>query len=86
VVHSIGYLKSPWRSTASFFIWSLSGPIDQPSPITSRVTPCLKSLWPMPSTSSDSVAQLSMLTKPGATARPFASTILAALAVRAGPA
>ena len=41
--------------------------------MTSRVTPCLMSLMLRPSSISDSVAQLSMLMKPGATARPSRS-------------
>ena len=70
VVQAMSNLMSPWRSIISFFIASLSGPIDQPSPNTSSVTPWRMSLCERPSASSDSVAQLSMLMKPGATARP----------------
>ncbi len=73
VVQSMSY----WMSPCSFFTWtfnaSLSGPIDHPSPKTSRVTPCLTSAIPRPSTRRDVVAQLSMLMKPGATALPRAS-------------
>ena len=64
---------SPCCSTISFFIASLSGPIDSPSPMTSSVTPWRMSLCERPSSISDSLAQLSMLMKPGATARPRAS-------------
>ncbi len=46
---------SPWRESASRFISGLSGPIDQPSPITSRVTPWRMSLWLRPSWISDLV-------------------------------
>ncbi len=44
-----------------------------PSPKTSSVTPWRSSLWERPSWMSDSSEWLSMLTKPGATARPVAS-------------
>jgi hypothetical protein len=56
------------------FIAGVSGPIDQPSPKISSVTPCLVSLTPRPSAISDSFDQLSMLMKPGATALPAASS------------
>ena len=85
VVQVIGYLMSPSRSRASRFISGVSGPIDQPSPITSSVTPCRMSLWPRGSSSSDSLAQLSMLMKPGATAKPLASIRRVAAAVVDGP-
>ncbi len=52
---------------------AFSGPIDTPSPKTSSVTPWRMSLCERPSASSESVAQLSMLMKPGATASPWAS-------------
>ena len=71
---------SPCWFTASCFIFGLSGPIDQPSPNTSSVTPCLVSLMPRPSAISDSFAQLSMLMKPGDTAWPWASSVCAATA------
>ncbi|MFN8005872.1 MAG: hypothetical protein U0V70_02345 [Terriglobia bacterium] len=44
--------------------------MNSPSPITSSVTPCLMSLCERPSTIRESLAQLSMLMKPGATASP----------------
>ncbi len=56
----------------------LSGPIELPSPMTSSVTPWRISLWERPSWISDSVDQLSMLMKPGATASPPASISSAA--------
>ena len=59
---------------------TFSGPMDSPSPITSSVTPCRMSLCDRPSWINDSVAQLNMLMKPGATARPRASISSAALA------
>jgi hypothetical protein len=81
VVQVTSNLMSPCCSTCSFFIASLSGPMDHPSPITSSVTPCRMSLWARPSAISVSVAQLSMLTNPGATAMPRASTSVFALAL-----
>jgi hypothetical protein len=60
-------------ASASAFWAGLNGPIDQPSPITSRVTPWRMSLCARPSRISGSAAQLSMLMKPGATASPRAS-------------
>ena len=69
-----GYLMSPCSATSSARRVSESGPIEVPSPITSRVTPWRIPLSERPSSMSDSVAQLSMLMKPGATARPVAST------------
>jgi hypothetical protein len=80
VVQLMGYLMSPCCSTASFFMASLSGPMEAPSPMTSRVTPWRMSLWPRPSWISESVAQLSMLMKPGETASPLASTSIFPLA------
>ena len=59
--------------------------MDSPSPNTSSVTPCLMSLCDRPSTSRDSVAQLSMLMKPGVTAMPVASTSLVAWAPLKSP-
>ena len=64
---------------------AFSGPIDVPSPNTSSVTPWRIPLWERPSTSSASFAQLSMLMKPGATARPAASTSSAARAPGRSP-
>ena len=69
----MSYRMSPWRSTISSFIASLSGPIDSPSPKTSSVTPWRMSLCDRPSSISDSLAQHIMLMKPGATARPVTS-------------
>ncbi len=57
-----------------FLMASLTGPHDQPSPMIWVVTPWRISLCPRPSASSESTDQLSMLMKPGATARPCAST------------
>jgi len=73
VVQVMEYLMSPCSSAISRFMASVSGPMDEPSPKTSRVTPCRTSLCARPSSMSDSVAQLSMLMKPGATASPRAS-------------
>ena len=55
------------------FILSFKGPIDDPSPKTSKVTPCLISLNERPSLIKDIVAQLSILINPGETANPVAS-------------
>ena len=52
---------------------SFTGPGEAPSPKISRVTPWRMSPWERPSCSSETLAQLSMLMKPGATARPRAS-------------
>ena len=60
-----GYRRSRGWYRGCCFISSLSGPIEVPSPMTSSVTPCLISLMERPSSISDSVAQLSMLMKPG---------------------
>ena len=59
--------------------------MELPSPMTSRVTPWRRSLWARPSTRSDSVAQLSMLTKPGETASPRASISVFPLALASEP-
>ena len=81
VVHSISYLKSPCWARARAFISGVSGPSDQPSPKISVVTPWRMSPCDRPSAISDSVAHESMFTKPGATARPRASTTVAAFAL-----
>ena len=73
VVQVTGYLMSPCASATFFFITAFSGPGDSPSPKISSVTPCRMSLCERPSAINDSVAQLSMLMNPGATARPVAS-------------
>ena len=73
VFHSILYLISPCASIACFFMAVFNGPILSPSPITSSVTPWRISLWERPSSIRLSLAQLSMLIKPGDTAIPFAS-------------
>lgn len=73
VVHRTSYRMSPCSASSSTFIESFSGPIDSPSPNTSSVTPCTMSDSERPSSMSDSVAQLSMLMKPGATAVPETS-------------
>ena len=52
---------------------SFKGPMEFPSPITSSVTPCFISLIALPSASKETVAQESILTKPGLIARPLAS-------------
>jgi hypothetical protein len=49
---------------------SLTGPIDQPSPRISSVTPWRMSDWERPSWMSEALAQHIMLMKPGATANP----------------
>ena len=59
--------------------------MDAPSPITSNVTPWRMSLMERGSTSSDSVAQLSMLMNPGATAMPVASISVGAAAADRSP-
>ena len=64
---------------------SLAGPIELPSPKTSSVTPWRMSPSERPSTMSDSVAQLSMLMKPGDTAMPEASSTCAACAPERSP-
>ncbi len=48
--------------------------MELPSPRTSRVTPCRMSLCERPSSINETLAQHIMLMKPGATARPAAST------------
>ena len=73
VVHSISYLMLPCLFKASAFIESFIGPIDDPSPMISSVTPCFISLMALPSSIKEVVAHESMLIKPGATARPLAS-------------
>ena len=67
------------------FMRAFRGPIDQPSPNTSRVTPWRISLCERPSCKSDTVAQESMLIKPGATARPRTSSFAQARAVPRSP-
>ena len=69
----------------SFFIDGLKGPIESPSPITSNVTPCRMSLCDRGSCIKDSVAQLNMLMKPGATARPLASMSISAVELLRSP-
>ena len=59
--------------------------MDQPSPMICVVTPWRISPCDWPSTSSDSVDQDSMLMKPGATARPRASTTVSAFSADASP-
>ena len=66
----MSYLMSPCSSTIRFFISSVSGPIELPSPKISSVTPWRMSPCERPSAISDSIAQDSMLMKPGTTARP----------------
>ena len=61
-----------------FFMASLSGPIELPSPKISSVTPCRISPCDRPSASSESVDHDSMLMKPGATASPAASIVVLA--------
>jgi hypothetical protein len=63
---------------------AVSGPIESPSPITSSVTPCRSPPCERPSSISESVDHDSMFTKPGATASPFASSVVVA-AGRASP-
>ena len=57
VVQVMSYLMSPCCSTRRFFIASLSGPIELPSPKISSVTPCRMSPCERPSAISDSVDQ-----------------------------
>jgi len=59
--------------------------MDQPSPMTSSVTPWRISLCDRPSSISDSFDQLIMLMKPGATAKPSASITLGAPAFPTSP-
>ncbi len=59
--------------------------MDEPSPYTSSVTPWRMSLSDRPSTRSDSVAHESMLMKPGDTAWPVASIVVAAMAPAKSP-
>ena len=51
------------------------GPEEVPSPNTSRVTPCLRSLSDLPSFINEPYPQLSMLINPGATDLPEASIV-----------
>ena len=76
---------SPISSTMRFFMASLSGPIELPSPKISSVTPWRMSPCDRPSASSDSVAHESMLMKPGATARPAASMVVLAVSAERSP-
>ena len=73
VVQFISYFMSPCCLMFSFFISSFKGPLEPPSPKTSRVTPWRISLWELPSSINEVVAQLSILIKPGETAIPSAS-------------
>ena len=68
-----GYLMSCSRCSSSLAIRGVSGPMEEPSPITSRVTPWRSSDWPRPSAMRLSSEWESMLMKPGATALPWAS-------------
>ncbi|OPZ52333.1 MAG: hypothetical protein BWY89_01933 [Bacteroidetes bacterium ADurb.BinA012] len=85
VVHSISYFMSPCDALNFLFMLSLQGPHESPSPSTSRVTPCTISLIDLPSSISDSTAQLSMLINPGATVIPLASISVLPLAFRRSP-
>ena len=85
VVQVMSYLMSSCSPVSRFFMASFRGPIDEPSPKTSVVTPCRISLWERPSAMRDSVDQDSMLMKPGATARPRASITVRARAFPSGP-
>jgi len=76
---------SPWRLSISSFIAWLRGPMELPSPRTSRVTPCRMSLCERPSSINDALAQHIMLMKPGATARPAASISVCPLALPSEP-
>ena len=64
---------APAAPAGSARIAALSGPREVPSPKTSRVTPWRTSLWPRPSANSPDSLPI-MLTKPGATAQPPASS------------
>ena len=70
VVHSISYLMSPCWLSAHSFNESAMGPMEFPSPMTSRVTPWRMSLMARPSSMMVSVAQLMRFTNPGETAIP----------------
>ena len=85
VVHLTSYLRSPCSSFMRRFISSVRGPIELPSPKISVVTPWRISPCERPSTISDSVDHESMLMKPGATASPFASTTMPAVAEDRSP-
>ena len=83
VVQGISNSMSPCCSSCSARMLSFTGPMEEPSPKTSSVTPCRMSPCERPSSMRDSVAQLSMLMKPGATASPDASiSILAEAALK----
>ena len=69
---SIASLKE-WRSPSFTY-----GPGEAPSPKTSRVTPCFKSLKDLPSSIKEEYAQLSIFIKPGETERAVASIIVSA--------
>ena len=70
----MSYLMSPWLALLYALSESDQGPMDSPSPMISRVTPWRISPCDFPSSISVSLAQLSMLMKPGATARPVTSS------------
>src|SRR6187549_780271 len=76
---------SPCCARMRAFISAVRGPIESPSPKISVVTPWRMSPWERPSAMSDSVAHESMLMKPGATARPRASTVARAFARARSP-
>ena len=85
VVQVMSYWMSPCWSFIRRFMSAVRGPIELPSPITSRVTPWRISLCERPSAMRESVDQESMFTKPGATARPAASSTVPARARRRSP-
>ena len=80
------YLMSSCLASRAAFMAGVHGPMLVPSPITSSVTPCFRSESARPSWISDSLAQLSMLMKPGATAWPVASMRLPAIPAGGTPA
>jgi hypothetical protein len=85
VVQVTSYRRSPWPSFILRFISGVSGPIEEPSPMIWVVTPCRTSPCDRPSTSRESVDHDNMLMKPGATARPLASTRRPAVAAARSP-
>ena len=73
VVQVTGNLMSCWRWVSSACIFGVSGPMDDPSPMTSSVTPWRSSERPRPSAIRLASEWLSMLMNPGARALPRAS-------------
>jgi hypothetical protein len=78
-------LESPWPSLIRTFITSVRGPMDEPSPKISVVTPWRISPCERLSTRRLSTDQESMLMKPGVTALPAAFTTVLACAFERSP-